>query len=217
MYKLLAISFCCVFFSTRCRNTNANRLSVMELEEKLIQAAQKANHFILERRAKREKNPELMITSETVESLTEPEAIQIVQPLIDPSVSFLQGYYDINIYQYFPAGSPEIARLGALALRFKQLEDQGKAIDTSQMNTWFGDNVAQANNVDPEILSSIAPSILDCAMDALGIPAALIVESAKSLSRAALIKAATKLASRTLGWISLGIAIYEFGDCMDWW
>ena len=182
-------------------------------------AAKKANHFMLEKQARKEKNAEMMITAETVAILTEPEAIQIVQPLIQPSASFLQDYYDINIYQYFPVGSPEIARLGALGLRFKQLEDQGKAVDTSQMNSWFNDYAVQPNSENIEILSNMAPdpSIFDCAMDALGIPAALIVGSAKSISRAALIKAATKLASRTLGWISLGIAIYEFGDCMNWW
>jgi len=43
------------------------------------------------------------------------------------------------------------------------------------------------------------------------------VGSAKSLTRAALIKAAKKLATRTLGWVGVGIAVYEFGDCMNWW
>lgn len=60
-------------------------------------------------------------------------------------------------------------------------------------------------------------SIFDCAMDALGIPAGLILGTAEGTSTAALIKAARKLASRTLGWIGAGIAVYEFGDCMEWW
>jgi len=60
-------------------------------------------------------------------------------------------------------------------------------------------------------------SVVDCAMDALGIPAGLIVGSAKNLGRKALLKAARKLATRMLGWVGAGIAVYEFGDCMEWW
>lgn len=121
--------------------------------------------------------------------------------MIDPSASFLSSYYDINIYEYISAGDPEIAHLGALGLRFKQLEEQGLAVDTLQMdialNSMSFTNSVAVSNIVPD------PTIFDCAMSALGIPAGLIVGSAKDMSRKALIKAAKKLASRTLGWIGL--------------
>ncbi|HYJ37523.1 MAG TPA: hypothetical protein VEV87_02860, partial [Chitinophagaceae bacterium] len=122
------------------------------------------------------------------------------------------------IYEHLPAGSPKIAQIGALAMRLKQLEDQGQSIDTSQVNLWFLPPIEMVSQANGEILTNAQnPSIFDCAMDALGIPAGLLIGSAKELSRTALIKAAKKLATRTLGWIGVGIAIYEFGDCMNWW
>ena len=217
MWKLITF-FCFILFSIGCRKNNQNQITAKEFEGKLIQASNKLNHLIENKRLKHGWTGETMTTSEGVGYMTESEAMQIVEPLIDPSVSFLQSYYDINAYQYFTTGAPEIARLGALALRFKQLEDEGKAVDTSQINSWFSQTPEFVSQANGELLTNATqPSVIDCAMDALGVPAGLLIGSAKSLSKAALIKAAKKLALRTVGWIGVGIAIYEFGDCMNWW
>jgi len=187
-----------------------------ELQNKFKQASVKANQ-LLKSKIPTPGNTGLDYQNENPNPvMTEEEAEVLVTPLIEPSADFLSSYYDINVLEYFPAGDPEIARLGALAIRFKQLEDQGLAVDTLQ----FDEAIEGLNALNLGIATESVgpdPSIVDCAIDALGIPAGLIVGSAKDMSRKALIKAAKKLASRTLGWIGLGIAIYEFGDCMDWW
>lgn len=58
--------------------------------------------------------------------------------------------------------------------------------------------------------------IANCALDALGIPVSLICGSAKSLSKKAILKAATKLASKSIGWIGAAIAVVDFAACMDY-
>lgn len=60
-------------------------------------------------------------------------------------------------------------------------------------------------------------SVLDCVMDALGVPAGLITGTAKNLGKKAVIKAVKKLATRFLGWVGAAIGVYEFGDCMGYW
>jgi hypothetical protein len=201
-----------------CRKNTDGNLSAKLFEAKLRQACQQADRLLEQKRAKMGRVGEAMTTPEVAGFMTEAEANQIVQPLIDPSVQFLQSYYEINIYEYLPAGSPKIAQIGAFAMRLKQLEDQGKSIDTSSYNYWFVPPVEMVSQANGEILTNAQnPSVFDCAMDALGIPAGLLIGSAKDLSKAALIKAARKLATRFIGWIGVGIAIYEFGDCMNWW
>ncbi len=218
MYRLITLFFCIAVLSMGCRKNSEGKLSANVLEAKLKQASQSANRLMENKRVKLGRVGEVMTTFENTGFMTEAEATQIVQPLIDPSASFLQSYYEINIYAYFPAGDPRIAQIGAMATRLKQLEDQGQSIDTSQGNTWFlppAEIVSQANG---ELLTNAAnPSVFDCAMEALGIPAGLIMGSAKSFSRAALIKAAKKLLFRTVGWIGAAVMIYDFGDCMEWW
>ena len=171
-----------------------------------------------DKRAKSGKAGEVMTAGETASFMNENDAIQIVQPMIEPSAEFLQSNYDINIYEYFPAGSPKIAQIGALALRLNQFEQMGQTIDTTNAEQWFMPPLEMISQANGEILNNATrPSIVDCALDALGIPAALIVGSAKNLTRVALLKAAKKLVARTIGWIGAAIAIYDFGDCMEWW
>ena len=54
-------------------------------------------------------------------------------------------------------------------------------------------------------------------MEALGVPSELILGSAKNLTTKAILKAAKKLATRTVGWLGAAVAVYEFGDCMNYW
>ena len=218
MYRLITLFFCCTVISMGCRKNQDGNFTARLFEAKLKEASKNANRLMESKRARLGKVGEAMTTSEVASFMTEEEATQLAQPLIEPSVAFLQGYYDINIYEYLPVGSPKIAQIGALAMRLKQLEDQGQTIDTSQSNFWFVPPIEIVSQANGEILSNAQnPSIFDCAMDALGIPAGLLVGSLKEYTRAAIIKAAKKLATRTLGWIGVGIAIYEFGDCMNWW
>ena len=216
MNRLITLLFFFAVLSSGCKKGN-EPMTAKLYESKLKEASQKANRLMQQKHVKSGKIGEAMTTEQTASFMTESEAVQIIQPLIEPSAAFLQSNYDINIYNYLPPGSPKIAQIGALAMRLNQLEMQGKSIDTSAFENWFVPQVELVSQANGEILSYAQPTIVDCALDALGIPAALIVGSAKNLTRAALLKAASKLVSRTIGWISAAIAVYDFGSCMEWW
>jgi len=216
MYKLITLFFCFAILSIACKKNN-EQMTAKLFESKLKKASQEAHKLMREKGVKSGKIGDAMTAEQTTSFMSNEEASQIIQPVIGSSVDFLQYNYDINIYDYFPPGSPKIAQIGALAFRLNQLEMQGKSIDTSAFDNWFVPGELVESQASGEILSYAQPSIVDCALDALGIPAALIVGSAKNLTRVALIKAAKKLVARTIGYIGAAIAIYDFGDCMGWW
>lgn len=54
-------------------------------------------------------------------------------------------------------------------------------------------------------------------MEDLGVPSELILGSVKNLTTKAILKAAKKLATRTVGWLGAAFAVYEFGDCINYW
>lgn len=132
----------------------------------------------------------------------------------------MQQNYEIDLSQYFTSeNDPRIALVGQAVLRLEQLELENKTIDT----TWFD---------EPLILNSFTninnfvddPDTFDCAMRSLGISAAVelfnsgVSAVAKATVRKkAIRKVITKIASRTLGVIGAAWAIYEFGECMEWW
>jgi len=62
--------------------------------------------------------------------------------------------------------------------------------------------------------------LYDCALRSLGVTALSEAFSnglKSSAGKRALKKAIRKIAARTLNWIGVAWAAYEFGDCMDWW
>jgi hypothetical protein len=69
--------------------------------------------------------------------------------------------------------------------------------------------------------TSIQPSsqVFDCAMQALGINVVfeLMGKGIEKMGKAAVRKLLTKVAVKYLSWVGVAIAVYEFGDCMDWW
>jgi hypothetical protein len=228
-------------FLTSCKKESAvavpeKKVTYQELEAAFANASRQAKEIISKRKAVKD-NAALNGVAGTGSpvtgledpiTLTDAEALSVVQPLIEPSASYLSSEYNINVYADLAPGDPGIAQLGALALKLTQLEMQNKSLNPVDVDNWnVGGTPIQpieamsigSNPGGPELMGFAAsePSILDCALDALGIPAGMIVGAAKDTSRKALLKAAKKLATRTLGIIGAAIAIYEFGDCMDWW
>lgn len=133
---------------------------------------------------------------------------------LETSIEYLNsfGVTETDLTGIF--GSLNDPNIVITALATLRIDDQGTAgihlVDyESDYNYLTGDYMVSAEYGDP--------TVFDCAMDALGIPAALILGTANGTSAAAILKAARKLATRTLGWIGAGIAVYEFGDCMEWW
>jgi hypothetical protein len=119
------------------------------------------------------------------------------------------------IEEFGSLNNVEIILTSLTAYKIDQLNNQGiDIIDLEIGYNYTTDTYLDLNKINSYKMDD---SIVDCALDALGIPAGLIVGSAKNLGRKALLKAARKLATRILGWVGAAVAIYEFGDCMDWW
>lgn len=61
--------------------------------------------------------------------------------------------------------------------------------------------------------------VVHCALEAIGINAIgeLINNGIKNMPKSAVKKVLKKVATRYLGYVGAAIAVYEFGDCMDWW
>ncbi|MBK7098678.1 MAG: hypothetical protein IPH58_10400 [Sphingobacteriales bacterium] len=74
-------------------------------------------------------------------TITESQAIEITQPLIQPTKDFLLSYYEIDLNDFFSPNDPRIAILGVFALEVKRLEDQGVAIDTSYIDFGIGEPI----------------------------------------------------------------------------
>ena len=122
---------------------------------------------------------------------------------------------DVIIQEFGSLDNPEIVLTALAMTRIIDVTAEGRHIIDLETGYNYSIDVFSDSSQFNNSLSD--PSVFDCAMDALGIPAGLILGSAKNLTQGALLKAAKKLATRTLGWIGAGIAIYEFGDCMNWW
>ena len=99
--------------------------------------------------------------------------------------------------------SPDIVYMAFLTSGFINVKDQGvsgfKAAYTNEdSNDWY-----------------------DCLLRSVGIDAVIEIVNSKTLGSAAakrlIKKAVRKVASRALGWIGVGIAVYEFGDCMGYY
>lgn len=143
------------------------------------------------------------------------------QEALNSSISVLNSFGITNddIIQEF--GSLNEADIITTALAATRIEEQSllgnHIVDLETGYNYSTNSYVDLNSLDSNLADSSGNTIVDCAIDALGIPAGLIIGSAQSTSTAALLKAAKKLAKRMLGWVGAGIAIYEFGDCMDWW
>jgi hypothetical protein len=145
--------------------------------------------------------------------INEDQAIKIIAPLVESSALYLKTQYDINVYDYFYPGDPEIAQIGAFALRLEDAAAKGLVIDQNQLDAWLNELHLSTNG------NAIVPQsrVVDCALDALGIPAAMIMGAvSSSMTKAAVLKAVRKLATRVLGWVGVAIAVVDFASCMDW-
>ncbi|NCP53328.1 MAG: hypothetical protein GW817_13880 [Flavobacteriales bacterium] len=135
---------------------------------------------------------------------------------LDNSIALLNSFGVTNQDIIEEFGSLENPDIITTALASSRIEEQSQ-LGYYVVDFETGYNYSTDSYVDLKGMNNTANSVVDCAMDALGIPAGLIVGSAKNLGRKALLKAARKLATRMLGWVGAGIAVYEFGDCMEWW
>ena len=135
---------------------------------------------------------------------TEEEAKQFLKPTLDASLDLIHSYgiTDNEIINITGTIDSPIVVLVAMAILESQIGND-MAFD---FNSIFIN----------QVYANMEDDIGHCFLEAVGIYG-LVEMFAGHVSQAAILGAFRKVAGRTLGWIGLGIAVYEFGDCMGYW
>ena len=127
-------------------------------------------------------------------------------PLVQGTIELLKSY-EINdndiIDSFNNMEDPKIALVG-LAILESQSRQENTTASINFENLFIASAYAQSGDIGY------------CAGRAVGIHALGEVLAGK-VGRSAILRAFRKLASRTLGWIGLGWAVYDFGECMGYW
>lgn len=101
---------------------------------------------------------------------------------------------------------------------FGDLRDPGIAIAAiSILTAEINRNNMAVNHPNFFIFSGYAQDEwYDCLLRSVGIDAVIELFN-KKVTKTIALKVVRKVASRTVGWVGAGIAVYEFGRCMDWY
>ena len=137
---------------------------------------------------------------------------KVLDPVITSSTKLLETYGISESFLEQEMGNPNDPRLALIGVWIAELERHGldtRHVNHAQLanlsfffeeNTWIEDD----------------PDWMECMMIAVGVDA--IIEFAKgNITEAIAKKAIRKIASRTLGWVGVALALYEYGNCMEWY
>ncbi len=134
---------------------------------------------------------------------SEEEALEFLKPMIESSKELFATYEvtDSDIKEVFGDSNDPRVVVVSLAILYAESEKGNVSVDFSAL---FGSSVYAQGGV------------WECAGQALGFYAIAEI-FAGQVSNSAILGAFKKVAARTLGWVGLALAIYEFGDCMGYW
>ena len=184
-------------------------ISLSELEKDIKESGFQIGKLI---RAEQFKNNRKSSNSHKQLGDDETKIKEVLKPLIKRSKQLLGTY---GISEDFLAGEfarPEDPGIVLAGLWFMAVEREGMS---SRIK-----NSAQILNLglfaQETSLTEAQPDWMDCMLTAVGVDA--IVEFVKgNVTEAIAKKAIRKIASRTLGWVGVALALYEYGNCMDWY
>lgn len=149
----------------------------------------------------------------TPESKIRRQQIQsILEPVIHQSAELLKTYGISEAFLEKELGDPDDPRLVLIGVWIARAERTGlKAQHTYQAQladfAFFFQEITQTED---------KPDWMECMLVAVGVDA--IIEFAKgNVTEAIAKKAIRKIASRTLGWVGVALALYEYGNCMEWY
>lgn len=157
------------------------------------------------------------LISESEQEKQESQAKESLLSLLEDSKKLLLEYGIDDKFlkeQFGDENNPAIINLGMYILYINK-QDSKQTLSEAGFNHFFSFSTFADNNSSKD--KDKENTIVDCAMEALGVPSGLILGSAKNLTTKAILKAAKKLATRTVGWLGAAVAVYEFGDCMNYW
>ncbi|MBT8320905.1 MAG: hypothetical protein KJO90_04475, partial [Eudoraea sp.] len=131
---------------------------------------------------------------------------------ITSSTKLLETYGVSESFIKQEMGNPNDPRLALIGLWIAEAEGhslQAQVVHRAKLadfSLFFQENT----------LTEVGPDWMECMMIAVGVDA--IIEFAKgNVTEAIAKKAIRKIASRTLGWVGVALALYEYGNCMEWY
>lgn len=134
------------------------------------------------------------------------EVENAMQPTLNSSLEYLRanGFTDELIIEEL--GNLNNTKIIAAALIvYDIVEDESSTVDNSQNINFFGNSVYAQGTMD----------YIDCALSALGLPAGLVLGTAKNLKFKTILKTVLKLSGRVIGWVGMAIAVYQFARCVQ--
>lgn len=148
----------------------------------------------------------------------EQQAKLLLQPLLRDSKEFLLQYgitNDLLKEEFGDENHPAIIELSILFLRAEKLKSKNKQVITASFDFISPIFYSFSGNSEVDL------DWYDCLIRAFGIDAVIEIVNSNvvnsTMAKSLLKNSIRKIASRTLGWIGAGIAVYEYGDCMDWY
>ena len=144
-----------------------------------------------------------------IQTTYEEDVKESLKPLVKGSLVLLKEYgiEDKDLLDNFGnLNNPNIAILALFTYRNETLRNNNsQVVKNNSLFNYFGTNAYAQSTLD----------VVDCALTALGLPAGLVIGSAEKLTTKVLLKTAAKLAGRAIGWIALGVSVYQFARCVQ--
>ena len=136
----------------------------------------------------------------------------LLKPILSKSISLLETYGITQDFVEKELGDPNDPRIVVIGVWLAETERRGLLarhthhVQRADFGFFFQEKT----------LSEDRPDWMDCMIIAVGVDA--IIEFAKgNVTEAIAKKAIRKIASRTLGWVGVALALYEYGSCMEWY
>jgi hypothetical protein len=152
---------------------------------------------------------------EQIANLPHDEIVDIVDPLINSSISVIHSYGVTDaeiIIEFGSLTNPDLAGAGLAISRMEALANDGYTIEGFDDTDFVP--VAYASFLgNPAFARTEA---YDCALQAVGITAIvdLMNGGIQKLGKKGVMKVLKKVATKYLGWVGAAYALFEFADCM---
>lgn len=178
---------------------------------------------IQELQAKATNNPRSLanrnqIDDQTFLGLNEKDVQIVLQPKLSVAAKTLLefGWSEEELVEDFGSiNSPEIFSMATAAITINEdfdLYDKNGEIVLIPKVTTGSDQSEEYDQLKKCFLDATG---IGLAMGALGIGGGALLS--KAAKKKAIKKAIRKAISRTLGWVGVAWAVYDFGYCMEWW
>lgn len=195
LLRLLLLSVTCSAFFFSCRKSSSESEWVATLE---------ANNYATITDVFKSVNKADLITATSTNNVTATNAI--VLPMANKIASFVYAKYKIDIRKDFADNPQGVIILG---LSFAAREHENATVSIKTMST---NNSPIVNKADLNCFFAVVGGVIGLT-DAKGIWKSIVAGASEET-----IIATVKLIGKKVGTIiTVGIMVYELGECFDWW